>query len=168
MKRVFLAFLLVLSLAGCGGNAVYGQVPQKTVSVSYTWTAPATGCSTSTPCTYVLSTLTVANGTASCPAATGSNYTPVNESAPVSQTSYVYASPTLGTSMCAIVQAYNGLYSNASAPSNVVVIPTQPGVTGPPTGSETSAALVKPALPPSISGSGQKQLAMSVRGAVIP
>lgn len=154
-KIAFLTGLLagfLLLTAGCGA-----QVAQKNVEIDYVWTAPATGCSSG--CTYVISVLTVANGTASCPAATGTNYTPVNQSAPVSQTSYAYLAPTLGTSQCAIVQAYNGIYSSASAPSNVVAVPLQPGLPGAPAGNEKTSDLVRPAFPPT--EKGRKEMAMN-------
>lgn len=134
-----LAFLL---LAGCGGCFSYSQVPPKNPDIVYTWTAPLTGCASG--CSYILSMLQVATGTTTCPASTGTNYTPVNESAPVSATTYTFLSAPQGTLQCAVVQASNGILSLPSAPSNVVSVPTAPPAPGAPQGSQQTASVTEP------------------------
>lgn len=73
------------------------------------------GCTTSAPCTYVISRATVSGS--SCPATTGTNYTPLNQSAPVSGLSYT-DNNVAGLNVCYIAQTLQG--SAVSQPSNVV------------------------------------------------
>ena len=131
--------LLVLMTCGCGGSRIFGQVPPTTFNITYTWAAPAptstwTGCTAASPCSYVLSILTVTAGTTTCPVANG-NYAPVNQSAPVSGTTYTYLQAQPNTLYCAVVQTEQaGVVSAPSAPSAVVVVPGVPAPGGPPAG----------------------------------
>jgi hypothetical protein len=150
MKKACL-FPLILATAALGCHA---QVPPTTYSVSLTWTAPAAsgswaGCGTGQPaCSYVLSRASVASGTTACPATTGSNYTPLNQSAPATGTSYSDASAT--GSVCYVAQTVqSGAYSQPSSPSNVIVVPGLPSAPGIPggTATETQAQMETPATP---------------------
>ena len=76
MRKIVLAFALIL-LTGCGS-----YVP----TVSLTWTA-APNCNV-TPCGYVIYRATVASGVKACPPTTGTAYTALNQTKPVSGTSY--------------------------------------------------------------------------------
>lgn len=79
-------------------------------SVSLTWTAPA-ACTTSSPCTYILNSVSLASGTSSCPS---SGYTALNPSSPVTGTSYVDSSPPALVCYTVTTPQYNV----ASTPSN--------------------------------------------------
>lgn len=129
MKQIlFLATLSVLTV-GCG----HAQVAPTSYQVALTYTAPVasgswTGCTTAAPCTYVLSRITLASGTTSCPAAnTGTpNYTPLNASSPVTGTSYTDASA-IGLTVCYIAQTEQS--SAVSGPSNTAgpfAVPASP------------------------------------------
>ena len=118
MKKFFLALAFIALAAGCKS-----QVPPSNHTVLLTWTAPATGCSVSTPCAYVLSRATVTGTT--CPATTGTAYTPLNQSAPVSALTYTDSTAS-GLSVCYIAQTVQG--SAVSFPSNTafIVVPANP------------------------------------------
>lgn len=88
LARLF-PFILVFSVvAGC-----HAQMPLTSAHVNLTWAVPAAsgswaGCTTASPCTYVLSRAMLAFSTAACPATTGTAYAPINTSAPATGTSY--------------------------------------------------------------------------------
>ena len=137
MKRIFatLAFL-ALALVGC-----HAQLPTTPAyNTVWTWNAPTptsnwSGCGTQGG-TYVVSTMTAAAGTASCPAPTG-----------ISALTWTQANTT-GESICGIVQTiWSGSTSGASAPSNVAVNPQLPLAPGAPSGNSVVSALDKPPLP---------------------
>lgn len=139
--KIRLAMFALLPLfviaAGC-----HGQVPaSKGSTVVLTWTAPA-GCTTN--CTYILSRAT---GT-TCPATTGTNYTPLNQSSPASATTYTDSAPPQGVSVCYVAQTVQGgLTSVASGPSNggvPIAIPSLPSAPGSLNGTQQSAMLAPP------------------------
>ncbi len=141
MKRLLsLATLSVLAV-GC-----HAQVPVTTHTVALTWTAPTSGGTA--PYTYIMSRITLATGTASCPAVnlTMPNYAPLNSSSPVSSTSYTDTTAT-GT-VCFVVQAEDAVKSvgGASNTAGPFVLPTNPSA--PVTlGGAVTADLKQPALP---------------------
>ena len=149
MKRIFvtLAFL-ALALVGC-----HAQLPTTPAyNTVWTWNAPTptsnwSGCGTQGR-TYVVSTMTVAAGTASCPAPTGSNYAAQQTvTTGISALTWTQANTT-GESICGIVQTiWSGSTSGASAPSNVAVNPQLPLAPGAPSGNSVVSALDKPPLP---------------------
>lgn len=169
MKLEKLSIALVFLVAGCGGSAIHGQVPPTSFNVAYTWQAPVAtsswpGCSTGQPvCSYVLSTLTVPVGTATCPAPSSTVvYTPVNQAAPTTNLSYTYLAATAGQSLCAVVQTLqSGSYSVPSVPSNVVAIPQTPGAPSAP-GGATQVAVNSP-----MPQGKTKEMAMNLRGYVL-
>ena len=112
MKRS-LVFVLALA-AGCA----HSQMPPTVHSVTITITPP----SGASGAAYVISRATGST----CPVSTGSAYTPLNQSAPISGTSYV-DSAAAGLSVCYIAQTVEG--GAVSAPSNIVgpfVVPANP------------------------------------------
>lgn len=144
MKKIIA--IALLGLAGCGGK-MYGQIPPVSVNITYTWQAPSAppsgstwpGCTAQYPCAYVLSILTVAQSTQTCPAPSSSSvYSPVNQSSPTSNLTYVYQNPVLGDAYCAIVQTVQPSWtqqpSDPSPPSNVVLVNGKPGSPGQATG----------------------------------
>lgn len=146
MKKMLPIFVSLI-LAGCGGGHLFGQVPPTKADIVWSWNAPA-GCTASAPCSYYISVLTVANGTASCPASTGNSYVPINGGAATSATTLTDTGESMGTTVCAIAQTLqNGLTSAWSVPSNAVVMPASAPVPGPPSGTEKAAELQTPAMP---------------------
>jgi hypothetical protein len=144
MKRILAlaAIIAVLVPIGC-----HGQVPPSpNPSVNLTWTA-STSCTVAAPCTYVISRATVTTG--SCPATTGTAYTPLNQSSPATGTTYTDSAPT--ASVCYTAQTVqNNLTSVASAASNSgtpLAVPVVPLAPGAPSASAT-AELAKPELKP--------------------
>src|SRR5690348_8916520 len=101
MKYWLIAMLL--GIMGCGGSAIFGQVPPSKADIVWTWAAPA-ACTASAPCSYYVSVQVVPNGTASCPASTGTSYVPVNGGQPINALSYTDTGEQLGTTVCAIAQ----------------------------------------------------------------
>ncbi len=138
--RVFalsLGILLSLTMVtvGCGGQVPPSPAP----TVDLTWTAP----SNATPSfVYVVSRCTVTSGT------TCSNYTPLNQSAPVATTKFTDATPPTGVNVLYIVQAVNaGITGNPSGPSNLLAVPTFPGVPGAPNATQNAML-----APPKVDG----------------
>lgn len=135
MKRS-LVFVLALA-AGCA----HSQMPPTVHSVTITITPP----SGASGAAYVISRATGST----CPVSTGSAYTPLNQSAPISGTSYV-DSAAAGLSVCYIAQTVEG--GAVSAPSNIVgpfvvpANPTAPSINGQSAKNETPAALPGPTL----------------------
>jgi len=110
------ALILALALATVG--CAHSQVPPTVHSVTITITPPA-GVSGAT---YVISR--AAGST--CPSSAATNYTPLNQSAPTSGTSYVDMAAA-GLSVCYIAQTVEG--GAVSGPSNVAgpfVVPANP------------------------------------------
>lgn len=140
MKKLLL-LLPFLALTAC-----HAQLPPTTHSVALTWTAPTSpACNTASPCTYVMSRLTV-TGT-SCPAVnvTTPNYSPLNSANPVSLLTYTDTAAA-GLTVCYTVQNVQG--GAVSQPSNAAgpfVVPPTPGAPSTPNG--TVADLVQPPLP---------------------
>lgn len=139
-----LRFIALLAL-GAMAVGCHSQVPPSPApSVSLTWTA-STSCVSGQPaCTYVVSRAIVTGN--SCPATTGTTYTPLNQSAPATGTNYSDASP--GALNCYVAQTVqNGATSVASAASNsgvplaVAQVPTAPG-----SPAATSVAMLAPSL----------------------
>jgi hypothetical protein len=173
MKRFGSAIALLALLAvGCS----HAQVPPSTNSVVLTWTAPAAsgswgGCTAAAPCTYVLSRATVASGT-SCPATTGTSYTPIDQSSPAAGTTFTDSAPPSGANVCYSVQTLQGgLYSTASAASNsgtTVAIPVLPLA---PSGLNTSsvsengpAPAAAPKAAPALASAAPTRLSARVAG----
>lgn len=144
MKKLIVITLGATMLAGCGSSVTFGQVPPTTVDIVWTWAAPS-GCTIAAPCSYYISVLVVSNGTATCPASTGSSYVPINGGAATSSLTMTDTGETLGTTVCAIAQTLqNGLTSQWSVPSNAVVMPNAAPVPGSPSGAEKAAELRMP------------------------
>jgi hypothetical protein len=126
LKRIFVLFASLTLIAGC-----HAQVPVTAWMVSLTCTAPP-ACTAAAPCTFPVSRLTVASGTASCPNPTG-QYVQVGTSAPNS-CAYSDLAVTAGLLYCYVAQAtQGGATGAASAPSNVVTVPANPAAPGTPT-----------------------------------
>lgn len=137
MKRVLPLLLLLLPLAipvtACG------QMPPSSWEVSLTWTAPApagswAGCGVGQPsCTYVISRATIAASGSTCPATTGTAYTPLNQSSPATGTVYNDTTSS-GLTVCYIAQTLQGgavsQPSNVAGPFVVPGSPLPPNVTG--------------------------------------
>jgi len=110
------ALILALALATVG--CAHSQVPPTVHSVTITITPPA-GVSGAT---YVISRATGST----CPSSAATNYTPLNQSAPATGTSFVDAG-VAGLSVCYIAQTVQG--GAVSGPSNVAgpfVVPANP------------------------------------------
>ena len=145
MKKI-LWLLLLWPLAACG------QVTPTSWQVSLTWTTPTPagawlGCIVGQPsCAYILSRATVAAGTTSCPATTGSAYAPLNQGSPATGT--VYSDPTAtGLTVCYIAQTIQG--GAISQPSNTAGPFVVPGNPLPPVlNGSMSASLNAPELVP--------------------
>ena len=108
---------LILALALTAGCA-HSQVPPTVHSVTITITPP----SGASGAAYVISRATGST----CPGTTGASYTPLNQSAPTTGTSYVDTTAA-GLSVCYIAQTVQG--GAVSAPSNVAgpfVVPANP------------------------------------------
>lgn len=144
MRRFIALCALAVALAGCS----HAQLPPSTgYNVQWTVTIPAAsggwlGCGTGQPaCSIVVSTLTVPAGTATCPASTGSNYTPQQTAATaISGTTWTQDSTT-GLTMCAVAQLVQAqavsAASVASSPVTSPALPLAPSVSG----TQQSAAL---------------------------
>ena len=159
-NRIFalIATLACLSIAaGC-----HGQVPPTSHSATLTVTnAPCAAGTPAATCGYVFSVAVV---TTSCPSTTGSNYAPLNQSAPVAQPSSgnaTYNVPSVaGETVCFIGQTVAG--SAVSSPSAAVGPATVlPNLTAPVLAAPTTAEVEQPSqIPPS--GEGLVQLAMKI------
>lgn len=126
MRNLAIHSLMILAVIGC-----HSQVPPSpppTVNVSWTAAVPCTAC------TYVISRCTVTSG-ATCP-----SYTPLNQSAPASGTSYTDATPPTGVSVLYVVQAVQGTITGQPSPaSNLLAVPVYPGTPGAPNATATAA-----------------------------
>lgn len=118
--------LLLWPLMACG------QVTPTSWQVSLTWTVPAPagawlGCVVGQPsCAYVISRATLAAGTETCPATTGTAYTPLNQGAPASGTVYNDMTAT-GLTVCYIAQtAQGGAVSQPSNTAGPFIVPGSP------------------------------------------
>lgn len=153
MKKI-LALVSVIMTTGCVHLPAQMSSPNKVVQLS--WTAPAldpinlpnwTGCGTPSTCQYVVSRAPASGNT--CPAITGTAYTPLNSSSPVSATTYT-DSTSGGGKFCWIVQTVQ-LQSGTqtvSDPSNSTGPLQVPGKPGPPT--SNSGAIASNELAPII------------------
>jgi hypothetical protein len=145
-RSVFVLIAVILTAVGCRS-----QVPPQSHLVTITWTTPTptstwAGCGTGVnACTYIISALSVTAGTLSCPSSTGSNYTALNASSPVTGNTYTDTTNT-GKTMCYVGQTVQGAaISTASAPTAVpVVVPGNP--TAPPLNQPTTATATVPPL----------------------
>jgi hypothetical protein len=137
MKKICFVIASVFFIVGC-----HGQVPPTNHTVTLTWQAPATGCTTSAPCTYVLSRATVSGTT--CPGTSGTTYTPLNQSNPVSALTYTDSTAS-GLTVCYIAQTMQG--GAVSIPSNsaLVTVPSNP--LAPALGTPTTASSDPPTSP---------------------
>ena len=145
MKRIAALFLFTLIATGCGHTQ---PTPTTGYQTSWSWTAPTTGSCTST-CKYIVSTLVVTSGTASCPTATGQYIPQQTATTALSATTWTQANTT-GLTNCAVVSSvFAGATSAASVPSSPVVSPALPTAPGIPSGTPgQSAELVKPIMVP--------------------
>lgn len=153
--RVALALVFTFGMLAVGCHA---QMPPTVHSVDLTYQAPVpvtggiwqTPCGTATgqsPCTYVMSRITVANGTPGCPLPSATAvYTPLNSSAPATGLAYT-DSGVSGVTVCYVVQAIQlGTTGNPSNTAGPLVVPANPGA--PTLGNGSVAELTQPALPP--------------------
>lgn len=135
MKRIFAAslFALVMLVLGTGCHA---QVTPTSTVVVLTWNAPVasgswTGCTTSAPCTYVISRAIITAST--CPSTTGTSYTPLNQTAPTSALTFT-DNTIAGQTACYIAQTMQGgltsTPSNVAGPFVVPANPVAPAITG--------------------------------------
>ena len=162
MKKIFSAIAICFAI-GC-----HAQVPPTTHKVVLTWNAPVTatgnawlGCTTANPCSYILSRATLTTGTLLCPAPTGSNYTPLNQSSPTSALTYTDATAA-GLTVCYIVQTSQimpgdttpsiSVASNTAGPFALPGNPTAPPLSGSETvaGSAPSAPMLTPDAQPEV------------------
>lgn len=127
MKKLFIILFAVLVGVGC-----HAQVPPTNHIVTLTWTAPPSnpnwaGCTTSAPCAYILSRISLNAGTTTCPAPnlTTPNYTPLNQSTPTSALTYTDNSAA-GLTACYIVQTQQGTAISAPSNTTLVVVPANP------------------------------------------
>lgn len=150
MKRLVLtALLCILPIAH-----IHAQITPTSYKVAASWTAPVAangwaGCTTAAPCTYVVSRATLAAGTTACPATTGTAYTPLNASSPVSATSYDDLTAS-GLLVCYIEQTEQTAAAGCSTaapcvsqPSNAagpLAVPATPGA--PTNGAASEVAVV--------------------------
>lgn len=172
MKTLRIALALVFGLLSVGCHA---QMPPTVHSVDLTYQAPVpvTGgiwqmpCGTATgqsPCTYVMSRITVANGALSCPVPSGTAYTPLNSSAPANGLSYI-DSGVSGVTVCYVVQAIQlGTTGNPSNTAGPLVVPANPGA--PTLGNGSVAELTQPALPPTADSQVASERAPVLKGHV--
>ncbi len=147
MNKIFvlLASIGVLTMtAGCHAQLPPSPAP----TVVLTWTASTSCTGSSATCTYVVSRATVSSG--SCPATTGTAYTPLNQASPVSGTTFTDSAPTV--SVCYVAQTIqSSLVSQASSASNsgtpltVPVVPLAPSAPN----ATATADLVVPQISPS-------------------
>lgn len=150
-RTLFLLSMSMVLALGCHGQ-LPPTAPYNTV---WTWTAPASGstwpgCTTAAPCTFVVSTLAVPSGTASCPASTGSNYAPQQTvTTGVSATTFTQTG-TSGETLCAVVQTVqSGNVSAASTPSSPVASPALPLAPNAPSGATQVSEVQMPLPAPS-------------------
>jgi hypothetical protein len=141
-----LALLLPLFLAiGC-----HAQVSPTAHSVALTWASPTGG---TPPYSYVMSRVTVATGTKTCPTpayasgSTPATYAPLNSADPVS--ALAYTDSTASGTECYTVQAEDsvqsiGGFSNTAGP---FVLPTNPAAPQSLSGAPATAHVEQPALP---------------------
>lgn len=157
---------LLLSLVAALSLGCHAQVKPVTNAVQLSWTAPS---SCTSGCTYVVSRITLTAGTSSCPApnTTTPNYTPLNQAAPATGTTYTDANAG-GVTACYIAQTQLG--NSVSQPSNAAgpfVVPVNATAPGTVTGTQTSAE-AEPLIPlpvPTLAASMQaSQLAGRVAG----
>jgi len=150
MKKIGMLLLFAVAALGC-----HAQVPPSNHTVQLSWTVPQAtgswaGCTTTNPCSYVVSRATVASGTTSCPGTTGTGYTPLNQSSPATDTSFTDTGAS-GTTACYVAQTIQGsavsLASNAAGPLVVPANPLAPTLKPP-----TTAQNAEPALPLEPSG----------------
>lgn len=135
-------FSLFAALGWLSAGCAHAQVPPKSNAVALSWSAPS-GCTSG--CSYVVSRIALASGTASCPApnVTTPNYTPLNQASPVTATAYTDAGAGALT-VCYIAQTELG--GSVSQPSNTAgpfVVPANaiaPAIIG----QTTSAELAQP------------------------
>lgn len=132
-------YLAIVCLSiGCG----HAQIKPTSSQVDLNWTPPAAsgswaGCTSSSPCTYVVSRIAIASGTSACPAANvdAPNYTPLNTNTPASGNSFTDAAAS-GLTVCYVVQTLQGsavsLPSNVAGPFIVPASPLAPAITGSP------------------------------------
>jgi hypothetical protein len=147
---------LAASMAACG----HTQVPPAGHSLTITVTnAPCTAGTPAGTCGYVFSFAPVSGGT--CPATTGSSYSPANQSSPVAQPpsgNATYVNTTGGETVCAIAQTVaGGAVSQPSAAIGPYTIPANP--TAPALGTGTVAKVeplpqIQPTEPTEPSGLG--------------
>jgi hypothetical protein len=157
-RFALLPLLAVLAALGC-----HAQIATSSHSITYSWNQPQatadwTGCTTALPCKYVVSTLKVSSTATTCPAATGSNYIPLNASAPTSSLTLTETQDA-GSTVCGVVQTVQGAASSVAsapttAPSTIPGNPLAPALNPP-----TVAVGTKPALAPAAQGSPDPVLA---------
>jgi hypothetical protein len=142
VRKAFLLLPLALLIsAGCRAQ----MPPTKSVTVVLSWTA-APGCTTADPCTYVVSRA-VCPTASTCPSTTGTAYTPLNPSLPVSGATYTDATPPAGALVSYIAQTVQGgLTSLPSGQSNNGIPTSVPAMPGPPSalGGATQSAMLAP------------------------
>ena len=144
MKRFSYLLLAVLTLSvGCRA-----QAPTVSHSDTLGWAIPAAtstwgGCTTSSPCTFLISVAVLPTGTSACPTPNGTNYNPVNSASPAAGTTYT--DTTTGT-VCHVVQTQQGVArsaaSNTVGPDVVQGNPLAPAITS------QTAMTEKPAIAP--------------------
>lgn len=137
------AFVMAITVFGC-----HAQVPPTNHTVTLTWTAPTTGCSSGTPCSYVLSRATIAAG-GTCPTTSGTSYTPLNQSSPSTSTTYSDTTAS-GLVVCYIAQTEQGtavsVPSNVAGPFTVPANPVAPALSGNEAKAEPQLPLPVPTL----------------------
>lgn len=148
MKRLFPLLLIVVAF-GCKSGA---QIPPTSHSVTLTWTGPCTAGQTASQCGYVISSAVISGS--SCPATTGTNYTPIqSQSAPLTATTYTDTSVT-GKTVCYVAQTIEGGAvsnpSNTAGPFTVPANPTAPALNGTQASIEQHKADSLPAPDPQI------------------
>lgn len=175
-RLIMLSVLVLLFAAGCSNAQL---PPSNGYDVLWTVSIPApangwAGCGAGQPsCGLVISTLAVPAGTTTCPASTGSNYTPQQTAAaPASGTTWSQPGTT-GTTQCAVAQLVqtqagqsSPSVSGASAPSNAVVspaLPLAPSVSG----AQQVAALDKPKLQPTAPAPELASLEIKIIGRLV-
>lgn len=135
MRRIIVVSLFIL-VALVMVNGCHAQVAPTNTVVVLTWTQPSpsgswSGCTASSPCTYVISRASSVAG--ACPATTGTNYTPLNQSSPASGLTYTDMSVS-GSTLCYIAQTLqSGLVSmpsNTAGPFVIPANPVAPAITG--------------------------------------
>lgn len=146
MKKIFL-FVVFAGLLVFGSSAE-SQITQTSFQVNLSWTVPAaspgwSGCSTSAPCTFLVSKTPVTGTT--CPL-TASSYSSVGVSAPQA-TAYVDSSVTSGTSYCYVVQTQQASAVSGSSAPAFVVVPGTPGVPSTPSGTTTTVTVTVTTIP---------------------